>query len=76
MINIREVRLAAGLSQSAQAERMGMSGGKGHGQKTVSQIEARSDWLLSSVAAYIKAAGGTADLVVTVGDEQIVFDIA
>lgn len=72
MINPREIRLAAGLSQAALAERMGMSA---TGQRTVSQIEAREDWLLSSLAAYIKAAGGTAELVVNVGDEEIRFNI-
>lgn len=73
MIDIRSIRQAAGLSQAAQAERMGMSA---TGQRTVSQIEAREDWLLSSLAAYIKAAGGTAELVVNVGDEELKFIIA
>lgn len=72
MIDLRAIRAAAGMSQAALAEQMGMSS---TGQRTVSQIEARDDWLLSSLAAYIRAAGGTAELVVTVGDDELRFTI-
>ena len=73
MINLREVRIAAGMSQNDIAVALGMSK---NGQRTVSQIEARADWLLSSLSAYIKAAGGTAELVVKVSGEEIRFIVA
>lgn len=72
MINLKVVRQAAEMSQADLAERMGMSR---HGQRTVSQIEAREDWLLSSLVQYFKAAGATAKLVVVVNGEQIEFDL-
>src|SRR6184192_1436045 len=73
VINLREVRIAAGMSQNDIAVALGMSK---NGQRTVSQIEARADWLLSSLAAYIKAAGRTAELVVKVSGEEIRFIVA
>lgn len=73
MIDLRKVRNAAGLSQASLAVELGLSQS---GQRTVSQIESRSDWLLSSVAAYIRAAGGTAELLVKVGSEEISFRLA
>lgn len=72
-MNLKSIRQAAELSQATLAERMGMSS---NGQRTVSQIEAREDWLLSSVASYIRAAGGTAELTVTVNGDELRFKIA
>lgn len=46
-----------------------------HGQRTVSQIEARTDWLLSSLGQYFRAAGATAELVVNVNGEEIRFNL-
>lgn len=73
MIDLRAIRLAAELSQTALAKELGLS--ERSGRQTVGEIEARQDWLLSSVAAYVRAAGGTAELVVTVNGEELHFPI-
>lgn len=74
MFEIRKVRIAADMSQSEVARGLGLS--ENSGRQTVSQIESRKDWLLSSVSAYIRAAGGTAELIVKVGDTELRFTIA
>ncbi len=73
MFDLKEIRKAAGMSGTALAAAMGLSPVSGRQQ--VTQIEARDDWLLSRLARYIAAAGGTAELVVRVDGQELIFPI-
>ena len=73
-VNLVAVRNAAGLGRTELAQRLGLS--PRSGRVTVSQIENRDDWLLSSLSAYFKACGAVAELNVTVAGEEFTFPIA
>jgi hypothetical protein len=70
-IDLKTIRETAGLSAAEQGSRMGLAT-----YRTVYEIERRSDWLLSSLATYISAAGGHAELVVRVNDQELRFSVA
>ena len=72
-INLKAVREAAGIMQKDVAKALGMS--EKSGRVTVAQIEARSDWLVSSLAAYLSAVGASAELVVYVNDQELRFEL-
>ena len=59
---LRQVREQANLSQSELAAEMGTS------QSAVAKIEHRDDVLLSTLIAYVKAAGARYDIVVDFDD--------
>lgn len=61
------------MTQRAIAEALGFSDRSGH--ITVAQIEARTDWLVSSIAAYVRACGGTAELRVRVSGQELTFNL-
>jgi transcriptional regulator with XRE-family HTH domain len=66
VIDLSSIRGAAGLTQVQLAERLGMTQGQ------VSRTERQADLLLSTLAAYLRALGVQAELVVTVpGGETI-----
>ena len=68
--NIALVRSAANLTQAELASRLGV------GQAAVSKIERQRDWLLSTFASYIRAAGAEqARIVVTIGGDEVEFDL-
>lgn len=69
-LDLRAIRETAGLTTTQQAEAMGLSS-----YATVGQIERRKDWLVSQVARYVAAAGGTAALVVNVNGQQLEFTL-
>lgn len=69
----RIIREAAALRQIDVAHGLGLSATTG--KSTVAQLEARRDWLLSSIIAYLKACGASADLTVTVNGATIKFDL-
>lgn len=69
-MDIRQIRAAAGLTLQEMADALGMSGRQG-----VSEIERRDDWLVSTLASYIRAAGGTAELVVWVNGSRLVINL-
>ena len=73
-IDLRAIRLAAGLTQVQQAAKMGFS--PRSGRVTVAEIEGRQDWLLSSLTNYLRACGAAGELVVQVAGEEFRFDIA
>lgn len=73
-VDLKAIREESGLSRQELADRLGMS--PRSGRVTVAQIEGRNDWLLSSLAAYFKAAGANARLVVTVDGDSFTFPIA
>ena len=69
-LDLRAIRETAGLTTTQQAEAMGLSS-----YATVGQIERRKDWLVSQVARYVAAAGGSATLVVNVNGKQLEFTL-
>jgi transcriptional regulator with XRE-family HTH domain len=74
MINLQAIREAAGLSRRDIGDRLGFN--ERTGRITVAQIEGRQDWLLSSLAAYLKAAGAIGELTVKINGEEFLFPIA
>lgn len=53
---------------------MGMS--RASGQRTVSQMEARSDWLLSSLVRYLDAVGAEATMTISVNGREFHWQLA
>lgn len=67
-IDLAAIRKAAALTQTDLAARLGIS------QGSVSKIEGQQDWLLSTLADYMRAAGvENARLAVTVNGEDMDF---
>ena len=75
MVTERPLDLSA-IRHAAKLTQVELASGLGVGQSAVSKIEAKRDVLLSTVADYIRAAGATAQLVVTVGDTSLSFVLA
>lgn len=73
MIDLQAIRNAAGITQRELAERQGFT--ETSGRVSVAQLEARDDWLVSRIAAYLKACDATAELVVTVNGHELRFDV-
>ena len=65
MIDLAEIRRAAGLTQVELATALGTSQGQ------ISRIERQSDMLVSTLIAYLTALGVEASLVVLVGGKTI-----
>lgn len=68
-MNLAMIRKAAQLTQEDLAARLGK------GQAAVSKLERQDDFLLSTLASYIRAAGAEAELIVIVGDTEIRYDL-
>jgi DNA-binding XRE family transcriptional regulator len=67
-VNLAAIRRAAALTQIELSQRLGV------GQGAISKLENQDDWLLSTLASYIKAAGAQdARLVVTINDQDMEF---
>ena len=73
-INPTKIREAAGLSRRELAELMGFS--PANGRISVQQLEQRPDWHLSTLARYIAALGGTAEIVVLVPTDEGVQELS
>ena len=73
MIDLRAARQASGMTQREIAHELGM--GVKSGRVTVAQIEGRSDWLVSSLAAYFAAIGADVELIVNVNDQELRFSL-
>lgn len=73
-VNLESIREAAGMTPYELASRFGYQGGREIGS-TVRQMERRRDFLVSRLAAYIHAAGGTAELLVSVNGQELRFDV-
>lgn len=69
MIDLVEIRRAAGLTQVELATALGTSQGQ------ISRIERQSDMLVSTLIAYLTALGVEASLVVLVGGKTIAQDL-
>lgn len=69
-MNLALIRNAADMTQKELAEILGV------GQAAVSKVERQHDLLLSTLASYLRAAGAHARLVVTVGDQNIEYDLS
>ena len=65
MIDLGEIRRAAGRTQVELAAALGTSQGQ------ISRIERQSDLLLSTLRAYLTALGAETSLVVSVGGKTI-----
>ena len=74
MIDIIAIREAAGRSRQEIADELGFS--ERSGRVSVAQMEGREDWLVSRLAAYIHASGGTAELIVKVNGRELRFRVA
>lgn len=69
-LSLRAVRQASGRSFQDMADILGYNS-----RQQVNNTEARKDWLVSTVAQYIAAAGGTATLTVEVNGETLEFEL-
>ena len=61
------------MTQKEVAAESGMT--ERSGRVTVAQIEARTDWLVSSLSSYLGAVGAVGELVVTVNDQELRFSL-
>lgn len=69
-INLATIRQAAALTQTEMAQRLGIS------QGSVSRMEGQGDWLLSTLADYMRAAGvENARIAVTVNGQGMEFTL-
>ena len=68
-MNLAMIRKAAQLTQEDLAVRLGKR------QAAVSKLERQDDFLLSTLAGYVHAAGAHARIVVTVAGRDIAFDL-
>ncbi|OMC55393.1 hypothetical protein A5747_13450 [Mycobacterium sp. IS-836] len=73
-VDLKAIRTTAGLTPTEMAAQLGLS--PRSGRITVSLMEGRDDWLLSSLSAYFKACGAVAELVVTVEGDEFRFTVA
>ena len=64
MVDPRALRLAAGVTQSELAERLGWE------QARVSRFERQTDWRLVTLAAYLGALGVEAELVLRLPNKK------
>lgn len=69
-MNLSVIRTAADMTQLELARNLGV------GQAAVSKVERQHDFLLSTLANYVQAAGAQARIIVTVGDQEIEYDLA
>lgn len=69
-MNLSLIRTAADMTQVELARNLGV------GQAAVSKVERQHDFLLSTLASYVRAAGAQARIVVTVGEQDIEYDLA
>ena len=58
-MTLRDLRKAHALTQQAMAEQLGIK------QESVSNLEARSDMLISTLRGYVAAVGGKLELIVS-----------
>lgn len=68
-VNLSVIRTAADMTQVELARNLGV------GQAAVSKVERQHDFLLSTLASYVHAAGAQARIVVTVGEQDIEYDL-
>lgn len=69
MIDLPAVRRVAGLTQVELAANLGV------GQAQVSKFERQGDMLISTLASYLEALGAETEIVVTVGEQTMRFDL-
>jgi transcriptional regulator with XRE-family HTH domain len=69
MIDLPSIRRATGLTQVELAANLDV------GQAQVSKVERQGDMLVSTLAAYLAALGATAEIVVSVGEQTMSFDL-
>jgi len=67
-IDLADLRRGRGVTQDALAASLNVR------QAAVSKLEGRDDLLLSTLAAYVRALGGTLEVVARFGDHVILLD--
>ncbi len=70
MFNLAAIRRAIGLTQTELAANLGV------GQAQISKIERQSDMLISTLASYLAALGVDAQIVVEVGEQTVMYNLA
>ncbi|MGV0838484.1 helix-turn-helix domain-containing protein [Mycolicibacterium thermoresistibile] len=70
MVELSEIRRAAGVTQAEMAARLSTT------QGSVSQLERRDDVLLSTLSDYLRALGAHARITVTIGDTTFEHNLA
>lgn len=70
MLDLALVRKVTCLTQVELAANLGV------GQAQVSKVERQDDMLISTLASYLAALGAEAEIVVTVGEQTMRFDLA
>ena len=73
-VNLESIREAAGMTPAELGRAWGYRGGPEVGS-TIRQLERRKDFLVSRLAAYVNAAGGTAEVVVNVNGQELRFNL-
>lgn len=64
-LNLQELRREFGLTQTELADRLEMT------QAQISQIESRTDFLLSTIRRYVEALGGELEINAVFGDIRV-----
>jgi transcriptional regulator with XRE-family HTH domain len=70
MIDLAAIRRTTGLTQTELAANIGV------GQAQISKIERQGDMLISTLTSYLTALGVDASLVVDVGEQTLIYDLA
>jgi transcriptional regulator with XRE-family HTH domain len=70
VIDLAEIRRTAGRTQIELAAALNTSQGQ------ISRFERQSDMLISTLASYLAALGADAQIVVTVGEQTVTYDLA
>ena len=69
MIELSAIRREAGVTQAEMAARLAMT------QSSVSQLERRSDVLVSTLSEYLNALGAHGRITITIGDVEFEHDL-
>jgi transcriptional regulator with XRE-family HTH domain len=69
MLDLAAIRRASGLTQIELAAHLGV------GQAQISKIERQADMLISTLTSYLAALGVDAQVVVTVGEQTVTYNL-
>jgi transcriptional regulator with XRE-family HTH domain len=69
VIDLAAIRRATGLTQTELAANLDV------GQAQISKVERQGDMLISTLASYLAALGADAEIIVSVGEQTMRFDL-